>query len=138
MQKKAIISISSMQMNDKDQVVEVITPGEFHIQDQGFKAVYEESEISGMEGTTTTVVVESEKIKLERKGTTETVMIFENNGSNICLYNTPYGMLELTTNTKVLDIDMNEQGGTVKIDYDLVVAGQEPIHTSLHLKVKVI
>ncbi|MGL4453928.1 MAG: DUF1934 domain-containing protein [Sarcina sp.] len=138
MQKKAIISISSMQMNDKDQVVEVATPGEFHIGEEGFKAVYEESEISGMAGTTTTVIVESDKVKLERQGSTETVMIFENNGSNVCLYNTPYGMLELTTNTKILDIDMNEEGGSVKIDYDLVVAGQEPIHTSLNLKVKVI
>lgn len=138
MQKKAIISISSMQMNDKDQVVEVVTPGEFHIEENGFRAIYEESEISGMAGTTTTVIVESEKVKLERKGSTETVMVFENNGSNVCLYNTPYGMLELTTNTKVLAIDMNEQGGNVEIDYDLVVAGQEPIHTSLNLKIKVI
>ena len=91
-----------------------------------------------MAGTITTVIIESGKVKLERRGSTETVMIFENNGSNVCLYNTPYGMLELTTNTKLLDININEQGGTVKIDYDLIVAGQEPIHTSLNLKVKVI
>ena len=138
MQKKAVISISSMQMNDKDQVVEVVTPGVFYIEEDSFKAIYEESEISGMAGTTTTVVIESGKVKLVRKGSTETVMIFENNGSNVCLYNTPYGMLELTTNTKLLDININEEGGTVKIDYDLIVAGQEPIHTSLNLKVKVI
>ena len=138
MQKKAVISISSMQMNDKDQVVEVVTPGEFHIEEDSFKAIYEESEISGMAGTTTTVVIESGKVKLVRKGSTETVMVFENNGSSVCLYNTPYGMLELTTNTKLLNIDMNEDGGAVKINYDLVVAGQEPIHTSLSLKVKVI
>ncbi|MGL5067424.1 MAG: DUF1934 domain-containing protein [Sarcina sp.] len=138
MEKKAIISISSMQMNDKEQVVEVITPGEFHIIENGFKAIYEESEISGMEGTTTAITIESGKVILERKGNTETVMLFENKGSNICLYNTPYGMLELTTNTKVLDIDMTENGGAVKIDYDLLAADQNPIHTSLNLKVKVI
>ncbi|MGL4763388.1 MAG: DUF1934 domain-containing protein [Sarcina sp.] len=138
MEKKAIISISSMQMNDKEQVVEVITPGEFHIIENGFKAIYEESEISGMEGTTTAITIESGKVILERKGNTETVMLFENKGSNVCLYNTPYGMLELTTNTKVLDIDMTENGGAVKIDYDLLAADQNPIHTSLNLKVKVI
>ena len=138
MQKKAVISISSMQMNDKDQVVEVVTPGEFHIEEDSFKAIYEESEISGMAGTTTTVVIESGKVKLVRKGSTETVMVFENNGSNVCLYNTPYGMLELTTNTKLINIYMNEDGGAVKINYDLVVAGQDPIHTSLSLKEKVI
>ena len=138
MEKKAIISISSMQMDDKDQVVEVVTPGQFEIIENGFRATYEESEISGMEGTTTSVIIESEKVTLERKGSTETVMVFEGMGSNVCLYNTPYGVLELTTNTKVLDIDMTEQGGTVKIDYDLLAADQSPIHTSLNLKIKVI
>ncbi|WP_297520915.1 DUF1934 domain-containing protein [uncultured Clostridium sp.] len=138
MEKKAIISISSMQMNDEEQVVEVVTPGIFSITEDSFKATYEESEISGMEGTTTSVTIESGKVTLERKGTTETVMLFENNGSNICLYNTPYGVLELTTNTKVLDIDITETGGTVKIDYDLLASSESPIHTSLNLKIKVI
>lgn len=136
--KKAVISISSMQMNDKDQVVEVVTPGSFEILENGFKAVYEESEISGMHGTTTTLIIENDKIILERKGTTETTMTFESLGSNVCLYKTPYGVMDMTTNTKVLDININENGGSVKIDYDLVVSSQAPISTSLSLEVKVI
>lgn len=138
MEKKAVISISSMQMNDKDQVVEVISPGTFEILENKFKASYEESEISGMQGTITTLIIEKEKVVLERKGTTETVMIFENLGSNVCLYNTPYGVLELTTNTKKIIIDVNETGGIVEIEYDLVVGMQESINTSLKLEIKVI
>ncbi|MGL4742612.1 MAG: DUF1934 domain-containing protein [Sarcina sp.] len=136
--KKAMISISSMQMNDEDQIVEVITPGTFEILDNCFKVSYEESEISGMEGTSTYINIESDKITLERKGTTETVMLFEDSGSNVCLYNTPYGILEMTTNTKVLDININENGGYVKIEYNLVVVNQDPIDTSLNLEIKVI
>lgn len=138
MENKAVISISSMQMNDNDQVVEVVTPGTFAILENGFKATYEETEISGMHGTTTSVRIENDKVILERVGTTETVMVFENNGSNVCLYNTPYGVIELTTNTRVLDIDIDEKGGKVKIDYDLVVSTQDPISTSLNLEIKVI
>lgn len=136
--KKANIAISSMQMNDKDQVVEVITPGSFEILEDGFKATYEESEISGMQGTVTTVTIDSEKITLERKGSTETVMVFENSGSNVCLYSTPYGVLEMTTNTKKLDINIDENGGKVRIEYDLVVSNQDAIQTSLNLEIKVI
>ncbi|MGL5822839.1 MAG: DUF1934 domain-containing protein [Sarcina sp.] len=136
--KKAMISISSMQMNDEDQIVEVITPGTFEILEDYFKVEYEESEISGMEGTTTYIKIEADKITLERKGTTETVMLFENSGSNVSLYNTPYGIIEMTTNTKLLDININEDGGYVKIEYNLSVVNQTPIETSLNLEVKVI
>lgn len=136
--KKAMISISSMQMNDEDQIVEVITPGTFEILEDCFKIEYEESEISGMEGTTTYIKIEKNKLTLERKGTTETVMVFENSGSNVCLYNTPFGVIEMTTNTKVLDININKNGGAVKIEYNLLVLNQAPIDTSLSLEVKVI
>lgn len=138
MKKKAVISISSVQVNDEEDIVEVVTPGEFHILEDGFKAIYEESEISGMEGTTTYLTIKSGKVTLERKGSTQTVMVFESNGSNISLYNTPYGMLELKINTNSLDIFMNENGGKVVIDYSLIVGGESEVKTNLKLSIKVL
>lgn len=138
MKKKAIISISSVQVNNDDEVVEVVTPGEFHILEDGFKAIYEESEISGMEGTTTYLTIKRDKVTLKREGSTQTVMVFESNGSNISLYNTPYGMLELKINTNSLDIFMNENGGKVVIDYSLIVGGDAEVKTNLKLSVKVL
>ena len=138
MKKKAVVSISSVQINNDDQVVEVVTPGEFHILENGFKVIYEESEISGMEGTTTSIIIEEGKLTLERKGSTETVMVFENEGNNICLYNTPYGMLELRVKTKALDVFINENGGKAVIDYELSVATEKPIKTNLKLGIKVL
>ena len=51
MEKSAVISIRSFSDLDKDEVIEVVTPGKFHLGESEFKAVYEESEISGMDGT---------------------------------------------------------------------------------------
>ena len=53
MEKSAIISVRSFSDLNKDEVIEVVTPGKFHLGESEFKAVYEESEISGMDGTTT-------------------------------------------------------------------------------------
>ena len=53
MEKSAVISIRSFSDLDKDEVIEVVTPGKFHLGESEFKAVYEESEISGMDGATT-------------------------------------------------------------------------------------
>ena len=138
MKKKAVVSISSVQIDNDDQTVEVVTPGEFHILENGFKVIYEESEISGMEGTTTSIIIEEGKLTLERKGSTETVMVFEKEGNNICLYNTPYGMLELRVKTKSLDMFVNEKGGKAVIDYELSVATEKPIKTNLKLGIKVL
>lgn len=136
MDKKAIISIiSNANMSDND-VIEVISPGKYIKLENGFKAVYEETEISGMDGTTTTLTIQDDEVILEREGTTTTKMQFNKDEPSISMYQTPYGMLEISINTKELIVDMNEEGGELKINYSLGVAGQAPLDTSLSLKIR--
>ena len=47
MEKRAIISVKSTSNLDPNEVIEVVTPGKFIVGENGFKAIYEESEISG-------------------------------------------------------------------------------------------
>lgn len=95
MEKSAVISIRSFSDLDKDEVIEVVTPGKFHLGESEFKAVYEESEISGMDGTTTTLVIKDDVLVLEREGSTSTRMEFKKGEDVISLYNTPYGMMNI-------------------------------------------
>ncbi|MBK1811450.1 DUF1934 domain-containing protein [Clostridium sp. YIM B02505] len=137
MKKKAIISIASNQVPaDKEDLIEVVTPGEFLIKEDGYEAVYDETEISGMEGTKTKISITSNELILEREGTTATKMNFQKDSSSVSLYNTPYGMLELKIDTKELKIDIDEYGGDVFIDYDLSVSGQESNNTQLKINIK--
>ena len=136
MKKKAVISITSVQNNDKKDCIEVITPGEFHIGKDIFEAYYDETEISGMKGTKTKLFIKNDYIKLQREGSTTTEMEFEKDNKFISLYNTPYGMLELKINTKDIKIDMSENGGDVKVSYDLVIEGQEPQNTELNINIR--
>ena len=46
MKKKAIISISSNQEIDKEDMIEVVTPGDFYSEGNGYHVAYEETEIS--------------------------------------------------------------------------------------------
>lgn len=137
MRKKAIISICSTQMNEKQDAIEVVTPGEFLVNNKSFEAIYDETEISGMEGTKTKLVICPNSILLEREGTTATKMDFKKNNSSISLYNTPYGILELKINTKELKIDVDENGGEVFINYNLSVGDDKPMDTELKIKIKV-
>ncbi|EJT6503139.1 DUF1934 domain-containing protein [Clostridium perfringens] len=137
MSKKAIISICSTQDIGEKEKIEVVTVGEFSINGDEFIATYDETEISGMEGTKTTLKIKGDKVVLHREGTTSTKMEFQKDNTQLALYNTPYGMLELKTSTKELDLDVNEKGGNISIKYHLIAGGQEPIKTNLDMKIKV-
>ena len=117
--------------------VEVITPGKFIVKESSYEIIYEESEISGMKGTTTNLKIEEDRFVLERVGTTCTTMEFKIGEMGLSLYNTPYGMLHLHIDTKILDINIDENGGFIYAKYLLSAEGQPPITTEIKVKIKV-
>ncbi|WP_294350665.1 DUF1934 domain-containing protein [uncultured Clostridium sp.] len=136
MDKKAIISVVSNASIENEDVIEVVSPGKYIKINDGYRAIYEETEISGMAGTTTTLTIRDKEVVLEREGTTTTKMCFNREEPSVSMYQTPYGILELSINTKSLEVEMDEDGGELKIDYSLAIAGQVPVDTKLSLKIK--
>lgn len=138
MKKNAIISISSIQGTQKEEPISVVTPGAFYIKNNAYYAVYKETEISGMEGTTTTLKIKQEEFFLLRSGTTNARMHFCNDVENMSLYDTPYGTLELELKTKEMEIDVDENGGKVFVKYDMKVSGQKLPPTYLDIDIKIV
>ena len=136
MEKNVIVAIKSFSDLDDD-AIEVVTPGVMTEENEICTVVYEESELSGMNGTTTTLIIEENKLTLKRVGSTNTVMEFEEKKNSVCMYNTPYGMLNLTIDTERVEIDMCEAGGIVYAKYGICTDGQPPIMTQLSIKIKV-
>lgn len=138
MKKNAIISVVSKQSDSEDDgdVIEVVTPGQFYKEDNCYYAIYEETEISGMKGTTTTLKIDEERFTLKRTGTTNTEMKFKKYERDLTLYNTPHGALDLTVDTKELKMNVNDNGGDVFIDYDMIVGNQQILSTTLQINIK--
>lgn len=137
MKKKAIISVTSKQPQSDESAIEVVTPGEFYKEDNYYYAIYDETELSGMEGTQTTLKISDDVMYLKRNGTTNTEMEFRTNTENVILYNTPYGALELKTKTKDLMVEMKDNGGEVMVNYNLSISGQPYQNTVLKINIKV-
>jgi len=135
MNKKAIISVTSKQLGDSDEI-RVVTPGTFYAKDDVFYAEYAETELSGMEGTTTTLKIKPNRFSLIRQGSTNTEMEFDKKEKSISMYNTPYGTLELKIETKKLDVTVDEEGGDIYIKYMLSVVGQEVLDTTLKINIR--
>ncbi|ENZ01030.1 DUF1934 domain-containing protein [Clostridium thermobutyricum] len=136
MEKDAVIKILSNATMENNELIEVLSPGKFIITEDEFVAKYKETEISGMAGTNTTLRVNKDYVVLEREGSTSTKMDFRKGESTVSLYNTPYGMLELTINTHKLNIDVTENGGKVFIEYDMKVLDQAPFKTQISLDIQ--
>ena len=132
--KNAVIEVESKQSIDEEGI-KVITPGNFYEEEGVYYAVYEETEISGMEGTMTTIKIEEDKVFLKRKGSLNSEMIFEEGKSSYVLYETPYGTLDMKITTDVINGEIKGEGGTLELDYTLEFPGQAPIRTNLKINI---
>lgn len=137
MKKKAIITVDSTVLSEEEDLIGVVTPGEFYKIKDGFKVEYNETKLSGMEGTKTTIIIRTNSFDLIREGTTETKMEFENNKKTISLYKTPYGVMDVKIDTKKLDINVNEDGGVINAMYILEIGGESALKTNLTIDIKI-
>ena len=98
------------------------------MQDGALCLSYEESELTGMEGTTTVFQVEPEKVTLLRLGSVQSEMVFEEGRRHMSLYSTPYGNMEIGVRARRLNSTLELTGGRLEIDYDIeinhMLAGQ--------------
>ena len=130
MEKDVIISIRGTQDysgTDPD-TMELVTEGKLAVQDGALCLSYEESELTGMEGTTTVFQVEPEKVTLLRLGSVQSEMVFEEGRRHMSLYSTPYGNMEIGVWARRLNSTLELTGGRLEIDYDIeinhMLAGQ--------------
>ena len=130
MEKDVIISIRGTQDysgTDPD-TMEPVTEGKLAVQDGALCLSYEESELTGMEGTTTVFQVEPEKVTLLRLGSVQSEMVFEEGRRHMSLYSTPYGNMEIGVRARRLNSTLELTGGQLEIDYDIeinhMLAGQ--------------
>ena len=130
MEKDVVISIKGMQKyegNDPD-TVELVTAGRLMKDKAGYTPSYQESAITGLEGTLTTIQVEGEQVTLMRMGEFNSQMVFQEGRRHLSMYNTPYGAMSVGVNTRHLLADLSDKGGDIEIDYaieiDHAIAGR--------------
>ncbi len=135
--KKAIVTINSITNNDKESEIEVVSIGTFEKINNEYIVSYDETELSGMAGSKTTIIINSDTFSLVREGTIETRMEFKDKKENMALYKTPYGLIDMKTFTKKLKINMSDKGGTIEAIYTLVMEESQKYDTKLLMTIAV-
>ncbi len=137
--KKVWLSISGVVKNEEDKdKLEFVTEGDLYKESDRAYVTYAESEVSGMEGTTTTVCVDGQKVSLIRLGTINSIMEFEAGKKNVTWYSTPYGDVTMGIITKDVFVNYNDQEEPTKvmIDYNIEIEGKTNSENRLNIKIK--
>ena len=123
MNENVIISIRGQQLFDEQEpdVMELITPGRLEQTEDGFTLSYQESELTGLEGTTTVFRIQGQQVTLVREGEVNSLMVFEEGQRHLSMYETPYGALSVGINTRRMKTDLSPSGGDIEIDYAIEV-----------------
>ena len=138
MEKDVVISIKGMQQyEDADpDTIELVTAGRLQKEGESYTLSYQESEVTGLEGTLTTIQVEGEQVTLMRMGEFNAQMVFQEGRRHLSMYNTPYGAMAIGVNTRHLLADLNDQGGDIEIDYAIEIDHANAGRNVFQVKVK--
>ena len=100
---------------------ELMTEGTMTVTPEEISFSYEESALTGMEGTTTTFEVREPQVILTRSGAVNSQMVFEEGRQHTSLYETPFGELTVDIQTSRLRHNLTGRGGLMEIKYSIAV-----------------
>ena len=138
MKQKVLLSIRGVQSyaDQEPDVIELVTEGTLEKMGNGWEILYEETKLTGMEGVTTSFLIEPDKIVLTRTGSLKSQMIFTLDKPHDSLYQMDFGALMITVCATKIHTDLSEQGGTVDLDYRIEIEQSSAGMIEYHLDMR--
>ena len=138
MKQAVVLAIRGSQKyaDQEPEVIELTTEGWMEFRNGGWDISYEESELTGLAGVTTTFRVEPGKVILERTGNLRSRMVFEKDVPHDSLYQMAFGTLMLTVCAKYLYFDIVPDGGVIDLLYSIDIENSQAGTVDYHLDIR--
>ena len=138
MKTEVVLSIRGRQQyaDQEPEIIELMTDGTMEFKNGGWDVSYEETELTGLAGVTTTFLVEPDKVTLSRTGALKSQMIFQQGVPHDSLYQMPFGALMLTVNATSVFFDLTPEGGVIDLVYDITIENTEAGTIDYHLDIR--
>lgn len=118
--QKVLLTIRGTQSeHESDDYIEFITEGRLYKNAVGYLLEYDESELTGIEGVTTKLILENDSVTLSRSGAIDTHMVFSKNSVYESNLSTPYGSMHMSIFALRVESELSEQSGSVSLEYQL-------------------
>lgn len=138
MKHPVVLSLRGRQSyeDQEPEVIELVTDGTMEFVNGGWDIVYEESELTGLEGVTTTFRVEPGKVILTRTGKLNSQMVFQEGVSHDSLYQMEFGALLLTVKALRVYFDIVPDGGVIDLVYNICIENTQAGTIDYHLDIR--
>ena len=140
MMRRVMLSIVGRQAYEDQEPdsIELVTEGTMTLRNGGWDITYEESDLTGLKGVTTTFRVEPGKIVLTRTGRLQSTMIFESGVAYDSLYQMEFGTLLMRTTAKQVLFDITPAGGFIDLVYSIEIENTAAGEIDYHLDIRAI
>lgn len=125
-------------LSDDSETIEMRSSATLAEKDGRIELAYDETELTGMDGSTTVLSFEKDApgvMTMLRYGAVSTALVFEEGKRHICAYETPYMPFEICIQTKTVRNRLTMDGGTVELDYLVEIHGAKAERTLFSLEV---
>lgn len=138
MKREVILSIQGCQryVDQEPEVIELVTAGTMEFRDGGWDICYQETELTGLAGVTTTFRVEPGKVTLTRTGKLNSQMIFQEGQSHDSLYRMDFGALLMTVRANSVFFDIVPDGGVIDLTYEIEIEHSAAGVIEYHLDIR--
>ena len=124
---------------EEDTLLEIRAQGTLtRTEDGRISLSYDETELTGMEGSTTTVSFAEnapETVTMIRYDSVSTTLVFEQEQRHICVYETPIMPFEICIYARKVQNDLTMDGGSIVLDYLIEIHGAKAERTLFELHV---
>ena len=141
---------ASLFSGDEEDIIEIEEDGEIEPQKMQIKTVgrycidgdrceisYDESDVTGMEGSVTSIsfdMTDSGVVTMSRTGSVSTALVFENGKRHHCVYNTPFMPFEVCVKTLSVN-NLLDKEGRLELDYIVEIRGAKAERTKFSMKI---
>ena len=138
MKQEVVLRIRGRQSYEDQEpdVIELVTEGTMELVNGGWDISYEESELTGMVGVTTTFRVEPGKVTLRRTGKLRSEMVFQEGVRHESLYQLEFGALLMTVMAKQVFFDIVPDGGVIDLVYSIEIENSAAGLVDYHLDIR--
>lgn len=123
-------------MDQEPDVIELVTEGTMEYRNGGWEICYEETDLTGLSGVTTTFRVEPQKVILTRTGKLSSEMVFQEGVSHSSLYQMEFGAMLITVCATRIFAQLQEGAGMVDLVYDIEIEQSAVGTVDYHLDIR--
>ncbi len=135
MRRDVLISIYGIPDLETEPII-LTTPGRLYRKNGVYSITYQETELTGLPGVTTTLKIEPDRITLMRRGGDNACMIFRQGERHYNLFQQNGDPVTVAVSANSVRQNISDAGGELDIDYSIFINEAHALRNRLHVDVR--